>query len=393
MASGGYLKRKLNVQGPLRTISRQSFNAKKRKLMIDKLPKKEITRVYKCVYGTIYGQAIGDALGLLTESLTKSEAKKNYGCIEKELELICKRMVTDRHRQQWEVGDWTDDTDMLIVLIRCIVANMGEIPAVSFAKMLMEWAEEGFPELGDKAGIGIGSHFRSVIHHPQFSEQPEKAAEIVWRKGGNYVACNLIMSFAPILGIHYYNALGKVIKNALHLCAILQPDPRCQAACVAMSVAIAMLLQREPKHLKKSGEFDAETIISDVFDYASKLLATDSEVLELQRHIFCTSLKQLDLDEPGRTRYIYKTLGVGMWALRQKDYRKTLQEVVMEGGDADANTAAAGTILGCKLGLDAIPKSWIENLLHRQWLDEELDKYLYLLEGEGHPRVKYETVV
>lgn len=45
-----------------------------------------------------------------------------------------------------------------------------------------------------------------------------------------------------------------------------------------MSVAIAMLLQREPKHLKKSGEFDAETIISDVFDYASKLLATDSEV-------------------------------------------------------------------------------------------------------------------
>lgn len=37
MASGGYLKRKLNVQGPLRTISRQSFNAKKRKLMIDKV--------------------------------------------------------------------------------------------------------------------------------------------------------------------------------------------------------------------------------------------------------------------------------------------------------------------------------------------------------------------
>lgn len=39
MASGGYLKRKLNVQKkcPLRTISRQSFNAKKRKLMIDKV--------------------------------------------------------------------------------------------------------------------------------------------------------------------------------------------------------------------------------------------------------------------------------------------------------------------------------------------------------------------
>lgn len=44
-----------------------------------------------------------------------------------------------------------------------------------------------------------------------------------------------------------------------------------------------------------------------------------------------------------------------------------------QGGDADANAAAAGAVLGCKLGLDAIPKSWIDSLLHRTWLDSILD--------------------
>ncbi|GAB1599439.1 uncharacterized protein LOC115215915 [Argonauta hians] len=392
MASGGFLKRKLNIQEPLRTISRQTYIAKKRKLINSKLPKKEINRVYKSIYAVIYGHAVGDALGLLTESLTKEEAKKNYSCVSDELELVCKRMVEDRHREQWKAGDWTDDTDMLIVLMKCLAENMGQIPPINFAKMMMEWSESGFPELGDKMAKGLCPHFKSVINHPQFSEQPEKAAEIVWRKKGSYVASNAILAFSPILGVHYYNIVGNVIKNTLLVCNILHPDSRCQAGAVAISVTIAMLLQRDPKHLKKSGDYNTGAIISDVFDYASKLLSLDTEVRELQSYMYTTSLKQLQLDEPGKTRYIFKTVGVAMWALKQKDFRKTLQEIVMEGGDADANAAVSGAVLGCKLGLDAIPKSWIDNLLHRTWLDSQLDEYLHVLEGGG-PRVKYESVV
>ena len=47
---------------------------------------------------------------------------------------------------------------------------------------------------------------------------------------------------------------------------------------------------------------------------------------------------------------------------------------VFQGGDADANAAVAGALLGCKLGLDAIPRSWTEPLLHRAWLDDLLDR-------------------
>ena len=43
-----------------------------------------------------------------------------------------------------------------------------------------------------------------------------------------------------------------------------------------------------------------------------------------------------------------------------------------QGGDADSNACVAGAMLGCKLGLEAIPQSWREGLLHKEWLDQKI---------------------
>lgn len=51
---------------------------------------------------------------------------------------------------------------------------------------------------------------------------------------------------------------------------------------------------------------------------------------ELKRAIFTTSLKDLQLNEIGRTNYTFKTVGAAFWALKQKDFRSALQDIVME---------------------------------------------------------------
>ena len=43
-----------------------------------------------------------------------------------------------------------------------------------------------------------------------------------------------------------------------------------------------------------------------------------------------------------------------------------------QGGDADSNACVGGAMLGCKLGLEAIPQSWREGLLHKEWLDQKI---------------------
>jgi hypothetical protein len=51
---------------------------------------------------------------------------------------------------------------------------------------------------------------------------------------------------------------------------------------------------------------------------------------ELKAYLYCTSLKDLRLDEPGRSNFTYKALGAGFWALKQKDFRQAIQDIVHE---------------------------------------------------------------
>lgn len=48
--------------------------------------------------------------------------------------------------------------------------------------------------------------------------------------------------------------------------------------------------------------------------------------------------------------------------------------MVFKGGDADTNCSVAGALLGCKLGYDKLPESWLNDLAHKEWLDEKLYK-------------------
>ena len=62
------------------------------------------------------------------------------------------------------------------------------------------------------------------------------------------------------------------------------------------------------------------------------------------------------------------------WLLHENDFNQSHHRNIFDwqGGDADSNACVAGAMLGCKLGLEAIPQSWREGLLHREWLDQKI---------------------
>ena len=93
----------------------------------------------------LYGQAIGDAIGLLTEFMIKEEASKYYGHLP---HLEYEHKVPDMHRMRWKTGDWTDDTDQMILIMLSILDQNGNVSAVDYAAKLKNWAQRGFPELG-----------------------------------------------------------------------------------------------------------------------------------------------------------------------------------------------------------------------------------------------------
>ncbi|XP_034039930.1 ADP-ribosylarginine hydrolase Tri1-like [Thalassophryne amazonica] len=324
------------------------------------------------VKGCIYGNCIGDAIGLLTEFMIKDEAKKYYKK-HKKLEYVHK--VGDFHRCRWETGDWTDDSDQMILILLSSTSKCGEIDPKDFAQRLDRWRCRGYPELGDCGGMGIGSTTLAVLRHADFLTNPHKAATQVWEQTGRYIAPNGGIMRTSFLGIHHYDNLANVIWNTYSIAKTTHADPRCIASCIAVTTAIAMMLQQRMRHMKKDGSYCVETIMEDAFCIASQFV-DDTQKQELHDHMFTPNLRSLALSEPGKIGYTFKPLGAGFWAFRQKKFRDALTATTMEAGDADSNGAVAGALLGCKLGFQQLPKSWVSNLKHREWLEQQIQGYL-----------------
>ena len=47
-----------------------------------------------------------------------------------------------------------------------------QVDPKDFAEKIYNWMKNGFRELGDYAGLGIGSTTDSVLNNPQFKEDP-----------------------------------------------------------------------------------------------------------------------------------------------------------------------------------------------------------------------------
>lgn len=92
-----------------------------------------------------------------------------------------------------------------------------------------------------------------------------------------------------VLGIQDFRDIDTVIANTVAACRVTHADPRCIASCVAVTTAIALMLQG--KHLMDgSGNCDVEAVVKDAYDHASRTLQTAREV-QLRMQLLCVSLR------------------------------------------------------------------------------------------------------
>lgn len=331
------------------------------------LPKEEVVDKIK---GVIYGQAIGDALGLATEFMSRKMAQKVYG---KAGPSGYEQIAQDFHRMRWTPGDWTDDTDQMLLILQSVVENNGRVDRLDFARRILHWMKHGFQELGDYGGMGIGMTVSRTLNHYLFLSDPHAAANHVWESSGRYLAANGAIMRTALLGILNFNDLPKVVENTQEISKTTHADPRCTASCIAVTTAIALMLQGKFDPMK---DRDLHSLVDEALKCASEVLILKPQKKEIREHVQASSLGKLKLDEEACIGYTFKALGAGFYGLRRaKDFRETIQEVIMEAGDADSNGAVCGALMGCKFGFKALPDDLLQ-FPHRQWLDDQVEKFL-----------------
>ncbi len=332
------------------------------------------------IKGLIFGQAIGDALGLGTEFMSKQQVHQHYP----DLLTDYWQIVQDQHRSRWLQGEWTDDTDQMICILDSLIVTR-QVNSYNIATRIYDWAFN--------AGRGIGQTVHKVLTHPAFLSGPYAAAREIWQEGNRQGAANGGVMRTAILGVWDYQKPQKIKINAEKVCKITHYDPRCVGSCVVICLAVGELLK---------GEKDMDRIIQYLIEEADAYDERIQAYIKPQRsglsNFFVSkwgdlvyqkkqaprltsNLADLELSEPESIGYTLKAMGAGIWALKYaKSYEDGILQIVHEGGDADTNASVAGAILGTKFGYSQIPKRWIKGLLHRNFLEEKIEKLLQVLD-------------
>ena len=152
--------------------------------------------------GTIFGQAVGDALGLSTEFMSKQEVDRFYPNGIEDYSQI----VQDDHRRRWQRGDWTDDTDMMLCILDSFVACQ-KVDVLDIARRFKEWMMNG--------GMGIGRHTYNVMALGDYTSNPQKAAEIIWKMGKKKAAVNGAVMRTSVVGLMKDNVANAAVAGAI----------------------------------------------------------------------------------------------------------------------------------------------------------------------------------
>ena len=301
------------------------------------------------IKGTIYGQAIGDALGLGTEGMTDEDMAWKYpNGISHYRDIF-----QDRHRKRWKIGDWTDDTDMMLCIANAVINDKG-VNLTSIARNFKEWAD-GEP-------MGIGENTYKVLMIGDYVEKPLEVSKKVWEMSNRQAAANGGLMRTSIVGL-----FPKAVEEcAANICRLTHYDPRCVGSCVIVSELIHSLV------------YDNKGLTyHQMIDIAQRYNERIREFIDLSMN---TDVRALELQDDDSVGYSLRTLAAGLWAYwNAKSFEEGLLAVVHAGGDADTNAAVACAVLGAKYGYSSIPQEYVEGLIYKEQLDEVVNGMIGLM--------------
>ena len=301
--------------------------------------------------GSFYGGAIGDALGLGSEFMSAAEARRRYP---NGLHYYSE-IIRDAHRSQWDRGDWTNDTEVLIMMMESII-ECGGIDVKHFAWALRKWFETN--------PVDVVPQVRWVVSEPDYLDDPIGVADRVWKRMGRHNASNEALQRAILCGAWEHDDIDGCISL---VCRITHPDTRCVGAATVLAHVAHDIIYHDRIPSRQEMMEIAERIDPRVCPYI--------ELAESQ------NIADLELDDPDKLWYVRKCMAFALLALwHTSSPEEALDAVIMAAGDADTNGAVTMNLVGLRDGIDAIPHILIDGLLQRDRLMDVASRFLPVLE-------------
>ena len=171
------------------------------------------------------------------------------------------------------------------------------------------------------------------------------------------------MRVAPV-GLFFYDNPQKLIQAAHDQSRITHKDPRCSAGAVAISGAVALVLQ--------DNELHPDRFVSTLAEWTAPFSQGFADGLQTLLHCLSMPPEKASLliadtgmdadyidDEEwkGMSAYVVSSVLWSLYAFLRTpdDYWETICTAIAAGGDTDTTAAMAGAVSGAYLGIGEIP--------------------------------------
>jgi ADP-ribosyl-[dinitrogen reductase] hydrolase len=274
--------------------------------------------------GCLVGLGVGDALGAPLEFMSRAEIADTYG------------EVRDFLGGGWlnlDPGEYTDDTQLALVITRSILAR-GKVDPGDIAAEFVAWLRSGPKDAGYITRTAIRYHEQG---QPWAEVGARVAQEIAGRAAGN----GSLTRSAP-LGLFHARRPEALLRDGRLVSELTHAHPYSVWSSLAANLAIGELL-----HGRREGMI--ERVAAQI---------PEGAVREVVRTAPC--LKRKAVRSGG---YVLETLGAALWALENHEgFEEVVIAAVNLGDDADGVGAVAGALAGAREGVAAIPSRWLEPL-------------------------------
>ena len=316
------------------------------------------------VVGSIVGLAVGDALGFPAEFRTRRQILSEIGPdgITGFLALRDSRFTRPYILGPFHPpGTFTDDTQMTIAVAEALIeAGRADIDGLmhEMGRRFVAWSRSS---QNNRAPGGTCMEGCENL-----------AAGVPWRESGVAASkgCGSVMRVAPI-GL-FYDDLDRVAEVARASSLPTHGHPAALEAAAAGAIMVALALNGvEPATIYQ--EVDARCRSSAEFTSAWRKVA---ELLDQPPEVALTK------DGLGEGWVGDEAVASAMYCFWRSpdDYRRAVLMAVNTDGDSDSLATITGSVVGARLGIDAIPAEWRDNVEDSQAL-HELGRRLWARRG------------
>jgi ADP-ribosyl-[dinitrogen reductase] hydrolase len=307
------------------------------------------------VAGALVGSAVGDALGAPFEFGPAGQFSARFPSPARGV----RTEMCGGGALRWEPGEFTDDTQMALLVAESLVERGGLDEADVFDRF-RTWLKAGPPDVGNQTRAVLGS-----------GRPWDVAAAEHFARSGHAAGNGSLMRTTP--AAIWFSRFGTqaTLDAARRISALTHGDPSAGEGCAVFHELMRVAL---------NGDDPLAAIPA-----ALELVAAE------HRERWATVLA------PGWTPdqatesngAVWPTLGQAVWALRNgRDFAEVLRLVIDLGGDTDTVAAVAGGLAGAVHGMGGIPSRWasavhgrVPGYAEKLWGLSDLQQFAAALDG------------